>query len=122
LYECYGSLTAGAPPAGKAGLQEHADRVFEKMCRLDLSYALAATGTKPKTKLPAPPQPTKRTADEMEEHGLATADEMGSRGQATANEKNEHGESTDGKIKRGKKTAASEEEKGKREPAPAIAG
>jgi type VI secretion system protein VasJ len=133
LYECYGSLTAGAPPAGKAGLQEHADRVFEKMCRLDLSYALAAVGTKPKTKRPAPPKPTKRTADEMDEHGLATTDEMDSRGQTTADEIEERGQtitdevdkrgqSTDGKDKRGKKTAASEEEKGKREPAPAIAG
>jgi type VI secretion system protein VasJ len=120
LYECYGSLTASAPTAGKAGLQEHADRVFEKMCRLDLSYAPAAAGTKPKTKRPAPPQPTQRTADEMDEHGLATTDEMDISEQAPADEKDEHGDSTDGKFKRGKKAAATAEGKGKREPAPAA--
>jgi type VI secretion system protein VasJ len=121
LYECYGSLTASAPPAGKAALQEHADRVFEKMCRLDLSYALAATGTKPKTKRPAPPKPAKRTADEMDEHELTTTDEMDMSEQATADEKDENGASTDGKVKRSKKAAVTTEEKGKREPAQTIA-
>ncbi|MCI0695669.1 type VI secretion system protein TssA [candidate division KSB1 bacterium] len=122
LYECYGSLTASTPPAGKAGLQEHADRVFEKMCRLDLSYALAASGTKPKTKRPAPPKPTKRTAAEMDEHELITVDEMDSREPVTADEKDERGESTDGKVKRGKKAAVNLEEKGKRETTPAATG
>ncbi|MGH7451877.1 MAG: type VI secretion system protein TssA [bacterium] len=122
LYECYGSLTASAPPAGKAALQEHADRVFEKMCRLDLSYALAAAGTKPKTKRPAPPRPTPKTADEMDEHGLATTDEMDSREQTIADGMDERGQRSDGKDKRGKKAAANAEEKGKREPAPAAAG
>lgn len=130
LYDCYSSLSASAPPAGKAGLQEHADRAFEKMCRLDLSYALAATGTKPKTKRPAPPKPTKRTVEEMDERGVTaddeiyeqTADQMDSRSQPAAGKKDENGASTDGKVKRGKKAAATVDEKGKREPAPAIAG
>lgn len=146
LYECYGLLTASALPAAKVALQEHADRVFEKMCRLDLSYALAAAGTKPKTKRPVPPKPAKRTADEMDEHELATTDEMDSREQTTADGIDERGQSSDvpavrrggqrasrdedgidergqsvdGKDKPGNKTAANAEEKGKREPAPAA--
>jgi type VI secretion system protein VasJ len=59
LHDCYGALAASAPPAGKPALLEHADRVFEKLCRLDLSYALTVSGTKPKSKRPALPKVVK---------------------------------------------------------------
>jgi type VI secretion system protein VasJ len=55
LHSCYQSLAGGTSAPNKQGLQQLADKVFEKICRLDVGYALASTGTKPKQrpKIPA---------------------------------------------------------------------
>jgi type VI secretion system protein VasJ len=73
LHDCYGALAASAPPAGKPALLEHADRVFEKLCRLDLSYALTVSGTKPKTKRPALPKAVKAKPPAEEEPEMLEA-------------------------------------------------
>lgn len=61
LHQCYEALAATAPAAGKPALQESAERIFEKICRLDMGYALATTGAKPKIKRPAPPNGAEKT-------------------------------------------------------------
>jgi type VI secretion system protein VasJ len=48
LERCYQSLAATVPAGGKQALTEHAGRIFEKICRLDVNYALAMAGAKPK--------------------------------------------------------------------------
>jgi type VI secretion system protein VasJ len=47
LERCYQSLAAAAPGGGKQALVEQAGRIFEKICRLDVNYALAMAGAKP---------------------------------------------------------------------------
>lgn len=54
LHKCYESLAGGAPNPGKQAIQQMADKVFEKICRIDVGIALASTGVKPKTKSTAP--------------------------------------------------------------------
>lgn len=51
LHKCYEFLAPGSAP-NKQAMQQCADRVFEKICRLDVGYALASTGAKPKAKRP----------------------------------------------------------------------
>jgi len=46
LHKCYGLLTAGPSTPGKQAVQQQADRVFERICRLDIGYALESTGAK----------------------------------------------------------------------------
>lgn len=71
LHKCYGSLAAGPSGPGKVTMQQLADKVFEKICRLDVGYALASTGAKPKTKRPARlPKP-----DAQQNNGTGVVDE-----------------------------------------------
>jgi type VI secretion system protein VasJ len=50
LHKCYEFLASGSA-SNKQALQQLAEKVFEKICRLDMSYALASKGAKPKTKI-----------------------------------------------------------------------
>ena len=56
LHKCYESLAGGPASPAKQVLQQLGEKVFERICRLDVGYALATTGAKPKTKPPAPPE------------------------------------------------------------------
>lgn len=55
LHKCYGYLTAGPSTPGKQAVQQQADRVFERICRLDIGYALESTGAKTARKGAPPP-------------------------------------------------------------------
>lgn len=55
LHKCYESLASGPTSPAKQAAQQLAEKIFERICRLDVGYALATTGAKPKTKPPAPP-------------------------------------------------------------------
>jgi type VI secretion system protein VasJ len=57
LERCYQSLAAAAPANGKQALVEQAGRIFEKICRIDMNYALAMSGAKPKGSTKAVPAP-----------------------------------------------------------------
>jgi type VI secretion system protein VasJ len=73
LHKCYEFLAAGAQGAG-SGFRESAERIFEKMCRLDVGFALAASGTKPKARprsrrQQAPSEPAPQPEDTKQEGG-----------------------------------------------------
>ena len=50
LHKCYESLAAGSSAPNKQAMLQLAEGVFQKICRLDVGYALASTGTKSKGK------------------------------------------------------------------------
>ena len=50
LHKCYQYLAAAPASTDKKTFQQSADQVFEKICRVDVGYALAASGVKPKTR------------------------------------------------------------------------
>ena len=50
LHKCYQYLAAAPTTADKKSFQQNADQVFEKICRLDVRYALAASGIRPKSR------------------------------------------------------------------------
>ncbi len=57
LHKCYALLTAGPPSPGKQALQQQAEKVFERICRLDVGFALAAAGARSKPTRPEAPPP-----------------------------------------------------------------
>ncbi len=54
LNGCYQTLAANPATTARQTLQQQAEKVFERICRLDISFALASAGIKPGTKRPAP--------------------------------------------------------------------
>ncbi len=57
LNRCYETLAAGPVTPAKQAIQQRGERVFERICRLDIAYALASAGVKPAGKRPAPVPP-----------------------------------------------------------------
>jgi len=63
LHKCYESLAAGPPGPARQAYLEGTQRVFEKICRVDVRHALAMSGVTAKRKPPAPPpKPTEAPA------------------------------------------------------------
>ncbi len=58
LNRCYETLAAGPVTPAKQAIQLRGERVFERICRLDIAYALASAGVKPAVKRPVPSPPT----------------------------------------------------------------
>lgn len=50
LNRCYETLAAGPTTPAKQALQQHGEKVFERICRLDIAFALATAGIKPAVK------------------------------------------------------------------------
>lgn len=50
LNRCYETLAAGPTTPAKEALQQHGEKVFERICRLDITFALATAGVKPAAK------------------------------------------------------------------------
>jgi type VI secretion system protein VasJ len=50
LHKCYEALAVGPTGPAKVAAQQLAEKVFEKICRLDVGIALASTGVKSKAK------------------------------------------------------------------------
>ncbi len=63
LHKCYETLASGPASPAKQAVQQLEEKVFERICRLDVGYALATTGAKPKTKPQAPPQQAETKPD-----------------------------------------------------------
>jgi type VI secretion system protein VasJ len=119
LKQCYESLVAAAPPAGKQLLQENAEHVFEKMCRVNVSYALATTGTKPKTKRPALPKVAKPKATPAEEPEAESAENVEGKDEREEEAANDQSGPTDEKA--GAEPVATPDGKDKRGLTPAAA-
>ncbi len=50
LHKCYEFLAGSAAPADKQMFQQKSTGIFEKICRLDVRYALSTLGQKPKSR------------------------------------------------------------------------
>jgi type VI secretion system protein VasJ len=61
LHRCYESLASGPPSPAKEPMRENADRIFAKICRLDVTQALALTGALLTTRRAAEGPPKKET-------------------------------------------------------------
>jgi hypothetical protein len=53
LNKCYETLAAGPTTPAKQALQQRGEHLFERICRLDTSFALASAGVMPASKRPA---------------------------------------------------------------------
>lgn len=53
LHKCYESLASGPPGPARQAFLEGSQRVFEKICRVDVRHALSMTGVTAKRKPPA---------------------------------------------------------------------
>jgi type VI secretion system protein VasJ len=86
LHRCYESLTSGPQGVAKQSFRENADRVFSKICRVDVAQALALTGV-----LPA----GRRTAEVLRKKSADTAErkkESASGAEGSADQSGEKGE------------------------------
>jgi type VI secretion system protein VasJ len=61
LNRCYETLAAGPATPAKLAFQQQGEKVFERICRLDITFALATTGIKPVAK-PTSPAPATSNA------------------------------------------------------------
>jgi len=57
LNRCYESLAAGPVTPAKQAMQQRGEKVFERICRLDIAFALASAGVKPALKRAAASAP-----------------------------------------------------------------
>lgn len=61
LNKCYETLAAGPATPAKQALQQRGEKVFERICRLDVTFALASAGIRPVGKHATPPPAADQT-------------------------------------------------------------
>jgi type VI secretion system protein VasJ len=74
LHACYQTLTAGPATPAKQALQQQGEKVFERICRLDTTFALAAAGIKPMAKRPTATSAAGQAAQPMDGGSNGTHD------------------------------------------------